>query len=63
MFFTKPNKPLFFILIAILVGSSMAIYSTSSANFWFKTIELVACQQLAGILIYFACFGHHLFRR
>jgi hypothetical protein len=63
MFFIKPNKLLFLFLIAVLTGSSMAIYSTSSANFWFKTIELVACQQLAGILIYFACFGHRLFRR
>ncbi|MGK7943841.1 MAG: hypothetical protein AB4058_05170 [Microcystaceae cyanobacterium] len=63
MFFIKPNKLIFLILIAILTGSSMAIYSTSSANFWFKTIELVACQQIAGILIYFACLGNNLFRR
>lgn len=63
MFSIKRNKVIFFILIAILAGSSMAVYSLSSANFWLKTTELIAIQQLAAILIYFSCFGRNLFQR
>lgn len=59
----KPNKLIFLFLIAILAGGSMAIYSTSTANFWFKTVELVAFQQLGAIIIYFSCFGRDVLRR
>ncbi len=63
MFSINLNKPIFLILIAILAGGSMAVYSISSANFGLKTAELIAFQQLGAIIIYLSCFGRDLFRR
>lgn len=57
----KYRKAIFLILIALLAGGSMAVYSESQANFFLKTIELVAFQQIATIVIFLSCFGWDLF--
>lgn len=58
----KYRKAIFLILIALLAGGSMAIYSQSQSNFWLKTIELITFQQIATIVIYLSCFGWDLVR-
>jgi hypothetical protein len=58
----KYRRIVFLILIALLAGGSMTVYSQSQANFWIKTIELVAFQQIATVVIYLSCFGWDLIR-
>ncbi|WP_416665822.1 hypothetical protein [Egbenema bharatensis] len=58
----KYRRIVFLILIALLAGGSMSVYSQSEANFWIKTIELVAFQQIATVVIYLSCFGWDLIR-
>ncbi|MCG5058341.1 hypothetical protein [Limnoraphis robusta] len=53
----KHRKIIFLILIALLAGGSMAVYSQSEINFWVKTVELVIFQQCATVMIYLTCFG------
>jgi hypothetical protein len=53
----KHRKIIFLLLIALLAGSSMAVYTESQANFWLKTIELVLVQQAAAMAIYLCCLG------
>lgn len=40
----------------------MAVYSTSSANFWLKTVEVVIFQQVATVVIFLSCFGWDLLK-
>lgn len=56
------RKIIFLFLIAAMAGGSMAVYSTSSANFWFKTIEVVLFQQMATVVIFLSCFGWDLLK-
>jgi hypothetical protein len=53
----KHRKAIFWILIALLASSSMAVYSESDANFFVKTVGVVGFQQIVGGFIYFLCFG------
>lgn len=57
----KYRKIVFLILISMLAGGSMAAYSQSEVNFFIKTIELVAFQQMMTVIIYLTCFGQDLF--
>ena len=59
----KYRKIIFLILIAVLVGGSMAAYSQSEVNFLRKTIQLVFFQQFMTLVIYLTCFGQDLFSR
>ena len=56
----KHRKLVFWLLIALLAGGSMAVYAESPTNFWLKTIELVMFQQVAAMAIYLCCFGWDL---
>ncbi|HEY9640095.1 MAG TPA: hypothetical protein V6C57_06400 [Coleofasciculaceae cyanobacterium] len=56
----KHRKITFLILIALLAGSSMAVYAESEANFFLKTIGLVFFQQAATVVLYLSCFGWDL---
>ncbi len=58
----KTRKIIFLFLIATLAGGSMAVYSTSSANFWLKTVEVVIFQQVATVVIFLSCFGWDLLK-
>jgi len=58
----KHRRIIFLILIALLAGSSMAVYAESEAGFLVKTVGLVLFQQIATVFIYFACFGWDLIR-
>lgn len=58
----KHRKTIFWFLIALLAGSSMAVYSQSEINFFMKTFELVLFQQLATVVIYLTCFGVDLLK-
>ena len=58
----KHRRILFWLLLAGLAGSSMAIYTTSDANFFLKTAVVLICQQVATTVIYLACFGWDLMR-
>jgi predicted membrane protein len=56
----KHRKIFFWGLIAMMAGSSMAVYSSSSVNFWVKTIEVVLFQQMATVILFLLCFGYDL---
>lgn len=56
----KHRKVLFWLLIAVLAGGSMAVYSQSEMNVFVRTIELVIFQQCAAAVIYLTCFGADL---
>lgn len=56
----KYRKVIFWFLLAFLAGGSMAVYSEADANFFLKTILLVAFQQVATVFIYLSCFGWDL---
>ncbi|MGC9527618.1 MAG: hypothetical protein ACP5D7_18955 [Limnospira sp.] len=58
----KYRKILFWFLIAILAGGSMAVYSQSEINFFLKTVELVLFQQCAATVLYLTCFGVDLLK-
>lgn len=58
----KHRKILFWILLALLAGGSMATYSELEMNFFLKTAGLVLFQQIATVLIFFGCFGSDLIR-
>ncbi|MGL5081976.1 MAG: hypothetical protein ACRC8A_10875 [Microcoleaceae cyanobacterium] len=58
----KHRKVIFLVLIALLAGGSMAVYSESQANFLFKTVELVLFQQFATVVLYLTCFAPDLLR-
>lgn len=58
----KYRKIIFWVLLAVLAGSSMAIYAESDANFWLKTVGVVLVQQLATVVIFMSCFGWDLGR-
>lgn len=58
----KHRRLIFCVLLALLAGGSMAVYSESDANFFLKTFEVVVFQQIATVVIYFSCFGSDLLR-
>ncbi len=58
----KYRKLLFLVLIALLTGGTMAVYSQSQAGFLTKTIAVVMVQQAATVILFLACFGWDLGR-
>ncbi len=58
----KNRRLIFCVLLALLAGGSMAVYSESDANFFLKTFEVVVFQQIATVVIYLSCFGSDLWR-
>jgi hypothetical protein len=58
----KQRKLIFLVLLGLMAGSTMAMYSASDANFFVKTAAVVIVQQIATVVIFLSCFGVDLLR-
>jgi uncharacterized membrane protein len=58
----KHRKLIFLVLLGLMAGSTMSVYSASEANFLIKTVTVVVLQQVATVVIFLGCFGVDLMR-